>query len=97
MADLRFSDRDRATLLAAAVIDYLNETFSESELDDDSNPLHTDLYNLAAAVQERHDAQGGEEHCDRELRLHAEYSEPGAFDAEWAKLVQEIPGASADG
>lgn len=50
MTALRLGTADRLEVLAGAVLDYLDAAFSEGELDDDSNPPHTELYNLASAM-----------------------------------------------
>lgn len=48
----RLSHRERLEVLAAAVLDYLDDTFSEGELDDDAGPPQTVLYNLASALED---------------------------------------------
>src|SRR5438128_5545298 len=40
----------RLAVLAGYTLDVLDEEFTESQLDDDSNPPRTDLYNLASAI-----------------------------------------------
>lgn len=51
MARLAFTDKERAELLAAMVLDYLNEELTESELELGGEA--TDLYNTATAFVER--------------------------------------------
>lgn len=50
MPSYRFEVLERLGLLAAAALDVLDEEFTEGQLDDDSHPPRTDLYNLADAV-----------------------------------------------
>jgi hypothetical protein len=50
MPSYRFELMERLGLLAAAALDVLDEEFTEGQLDDDSHPPRTDLYNLADAV-----------------------------------------------
>lgn len=50
MASYRFEALERMGLLAAFVIDVLDEEFTEAQLDRDDHPPRTDLYNLADAV-----------------------------------------------
>jgi hypothetical protein len=63
------ADRDRADLLAAVGCDTLTELFTESQLDDESNPPQTTLYNLAHAVWDRYRSTDwrGCENIDEEL------------------------------
>lgn len=79
MATLRLSDGERLDVLAAAVLDYLNETFSEGELDDDSSPPHTTLYNLASAMDERRlgrppGSNGHDAHADEQATEAVEWA-----------------------
>jgi hypothetical protein len=46
----RLGHCERLEVLAAAVLDYLDDTFTEAELDNDSGPPATVLYNLASAL-----------------------------------------------
>jgi hypothetical protein len=50
VATLRLTNTERLEVLAAAVIDYLNDPLGVAGLDDDSNPPHTELFNLASAL-----------------------------------------------
>lgn len=52
MSALRLTDRERLAVLSAAVLDTLDELYTESELDRDDNPPQTALYNLAAAMED---------------------------------------------
>lgn len=69
---LRLDARQRLEVLAAAVLDYLDDAFSESELDDDSNPPHTELYNLAGAMADAAVLPPVDAHSSA-LRLHADH------------------------
>lgn len=52
MTLLDFNERHRLAILTAVVLDFLDEAYGESGLDDDSNPPQTELYNLASSVDE---------------------------------------------
>lgn len=67
----RLSDSERLAVLSAFVLDTLDEMFEESQLDDDSNPPQTVLYNVASACRDlRASPVSGydrAEYADREL------------------------------
>lgn len=80
-----FTHIEAMKLLAASVLDYLDETFTEGQLDDDSNPPHTALYNLAHSVLGRQDSQDALEHSNVELTTLVQYR----TDSGYAKVVWE--------
>jgi len=96
MPGYRFTPKERCELLAAAVCDYLNESYSESELELDQEKAN--LYNLAAAVLERDignsthsGGTGGDEHLDRELLEWVEAAGEGDMvHRAWQAMKQQI-------
>lgn len=60
-------------LLAAYVLDVLNDEFTEGELDDDANPPRTCLYILADAILERNRDAGAKAHFEREIAMTVKY------------------------
>lgn len=102
MTALRLTERQRLDVLAAAVLDTLNELYTEGELDDDSSPPQTTLYNLADAMLERHvkDAagnQGREAHADEQAISALGYAAGegylGAIAKDLRKAIEEELGA----
>lgn len=95
MPRYEFTESEALDLLAAAVCDTLDELFSEGELDDDSGPPQTALYNLASALGNRRSDAGapgdGHRHAQTELNLLVEYrADAGSVSVVWKRLREKI-------